>query len=115
MQLVKQILIKKRIQRTQIKIYGCIVKHLLDYRLEHSEMLTKEFLYKCDICLDLRFDVCSRKSKPHDFILSEQLEITEYMMDDCHLDENEEERDHQIFEFVDVPSFLHFDYRGCSW
>ena len=36
------------------------------------------------------------------------------MTGDYHLDENEEERGHQIFEFVDVPSFGHFDYWGCS-
>ena len=36
------------------------------------------------------------------------------MTGDYHLDENEEERGHQIFEFVDVPSFGHFDYWGYS-
>ena len=75
-------------QRTEIKTKGCIAKHLLDFR----------------------FDVCCRKSSLQDLILSEQLEIAEDMTDDYHLDESKEGRCHQIFEFLDVPSFGHFYY-----
>ena len=75
-------------------------------RLEHDVGFTKEFLFACDNYLDFRFKECCRKDDPQDESLYNQSEAQGDVIDDCHFDENERERGHQILELVEVSSFV---------
>ena len=85
-------------QNTARKIEGCMIKHLFDYRLGHDVVV---IVCNYDSCLDFRF----RKDRPLDEILLNQSEAQDDIVDDYHVDENEKEHGHRIFEFVEVPFF----------
>ena len=90
-------------QKTARKIEGCMIKHLFDYRPEFDAVV---IVCDYDSCLGFRFSDCCRKDSQQDESLVNQSEAKADIIDDCHLDENEKERGHQLYEFVEVPSFV---------
>lgn len=56
--------------------------------------------FSCDSFLNFSFNDCRGNAKSQEDSLLNQSEVHGDIMDECLLDGNEEERGHQIFEFV---------------
>ena len=62
----------------------------------------------CENCLDFQFDDCLRKEDLNDeCLLNHSVTEEDIIDDDCYLDENKGgERGHQIFQFLELSSFV---------
>ena len=93
---------KNRQDRQEHVIDHCMINHLFDYKPHCNEVLIKEYLCDCELCLRFEFDQCLRLEE--DIDQEETVCPPQVANEDCELDEVN--HDSQIYEFVDVASYI---------
>ena len=79
---------KKRENRIAKQLVGCNSIHLLVFKPKSADMVSREYLCDCPLCLNLDFDQCDQTDTDLGMNMSDQ--------DGCSLD-NEEEEAHKFF------------------
>ena len=88
-------------QKDSIIIRNCMKQHLIVFTPTDGIFL-KEYLCSCSSCLQFNFKECTKESLPNDVSLTDDVESYDESDDgDDGIDKTE-----QIFNFVDVPSFI---------
>ena len=89
---------KRRSEKKEIKIKGCMLGHLFVYESNSTKILTNEYLCDCESCLNLEFSLCK---KP----VASVGEIGDDFLEECMVDEDDD-RQSRIYEFVSTPSYV---------
>ena len=89
---------KRRSEKKEIKIKGCMLGHLFVYEPNSTKMLMNEYLCDCESCLNLEFSLCK---KP----VASVGEIGDDFLEECMVDEDDD-RQSRIYEFVSTPSYV---------
>ena len=105
---------KRRSEKKEIKIKGCMLGHLFVYEPNSTKMLMNEYLCDCESCLNLEFSLCK---KP----VASVGEIGDDFLEECMVDEDDG-RQSRIYEFLSTPSYVSLLcampvilYTSCSW
>ena len=95
--LVESVTATRREERKSLVISNCMKQHLLVLKSEQFS-LSEEYLFSCKMCFQFDFRNCSNAEE----------EISEDSNDlDVFDDENaEDDREQQVFEFVEAPFFV---------
>ena len=89
---------KRRSEKEEIKIKGCMLGHLFVYQPNSTKILMNEYLCDCESCLNLEFSSCK---KP----VASVGEIGDDFLEECMVDEDDD-RQSRIYEFVSTPSYV---------
>ena len=94
--------VKSRImQKDSIIIRNCMKQCLMVFT-PTDDIFLKEYLCSCSFCLQSNFKECIKESLPNDVSLTDDVES----YDESDDDDDGIDRTGQIFNFVDVPSFI---------
>ena len=94
--------VKSRImQKDSIIIQNCIRQYFMVFTLT-DDIFLKEYLCSCSSCLQFNLKECTKESLPNDVSLTDDVES----YDESDDDDDGIDRTEQIFNFVDVPSFI---------
>ena len=89
---------KRRSEKKEIKIKGCILGHLFVYEPNSRKILMNEYLRDCESCLSLGFSSCKLP-------VASFGEIGDDFLEECMVDEDDD-RQSRIYEFVSTPSYV---------
>ena len=89
---------KRRSEKEEIKIKGCMLGHLFVYQPNSTKILLNEYLCDCESCLNLEFSSCKKPA-------ASLGETGNDFLEECMVDEDED-RQSRIYEFVSTPSYV---------
>ena len=89
---------KRRSEKEEIKIKGCMLGHLFVYQPNSTKILMNEYLCDCESCLNLEFSSCKKPA-------ASLGETGNDFLEECMVDEDED-RQSRIYEFVSTPSYV---------
>ena len=110
-----KILDRKRMEKKEHPIAGCMKQHLFEYKPGCSTILYREYLCDCVECLQFNFEKCvkfvesAKQAKPAKSAsqpIQPSNSATISYEDECNLDLDEADEGRKAFEFVTVPSFV---------
>ena len=91
------IITKRNLPHIPKEIKDCMKQHMMIYK-SGEEVVLKEYICECDPCRRFDFEECENDSKEE----HSEVEIDDYFADE-ELDSNQDE---QIFDFIEIPSFV---------
>ena len=83
---------------TSKEIKDCMKQHMMVFQSNKDEIL-KEYLCECNPCRKFEFDNCEREVEEDQNL---DVEIEDYYF----AEEDNGSQEEQIFDFVDIPSFM---------
>ena len=96
---------QKRMEKKGLVINGCMIQHMLIFKPHCNDVIAKEYLCDCKMCLSLSFDKCENTKYLNDNSTLE--EISSVNNDsEWFCDSDETVNKSYILEFVDVSSFV---------
>ena len=91
-------------EKKGLVINGCMIQHMLIFKPHCNDVVAKEYLCDCKMCLSLSFDKCENTKNLNNSILEEISSVNNDSEWFCDSDETVNKS--HILEFVDVPSFV---------
>ena len=96
---------QKRMEKKGLVTKGCLIQHMLIFKPHCNDVVAKEYLCDCKMCLSLSFDKCENTKNLNDnSILKEISSVNNDSEWFCNSDQTVNKS--YILEFVDVPSFV---------
>ena len=96
---------QKRMEKKGLVINGCMIQHMLIFKPHCNDVVAKQYLCDCKMCLSLSFDKCENTKNLNDNSILE--EISSVNNDnEWFCDSDETINKSYILKFVDVPSFV---------
>ena len=95
-----EVMAKRCGEAKSFDIKNCMRQHMMAFETDKNVIL-KEYLYECHPCRRFEFGKCGNKDSEGD--LKDPSKNNEEYLDD---EEFEGNRDEQIFDFVEIPSFV---------
>ena len=96
---------RKRRKKKGLVINGCMIQHMLIFKPHCNDVVAKEYLCDCKMCLSLSFDKCENTKNINDNSILEEISAVNNDSE-WFCDSDETVNKSYILKFVDVPSFV---------
>ena len=93
-----EVVTKRNAPHTPKEIEDCMKQHMMVFQ-SNKDVILKEYLCECNPCRKFEFDNCEREVEEDQNL---DVEIEDYYF----AEEDNGSQDEQIFDFVDIPSFV---------